>query len=128
TLDPGGFAFGTSQVYRTSGTDERTAPLGPLPAGNVIDMPGRSLARSRPDARAYCVTNWMSSMRISTLQPSCDPPSGSSGGAEFACHWMPTSCLAIGAFDGFCVKLAKGMVITMGVAGGAGNMVAAGKA
>ncbi len=44
TLDPGTFAFGTSAVYRTSGTDERTAPLGPLPAGNVIDMPGRSLA------------------------------------------------------------------------------------
>ena len=44
TLDPGTFAFGTSQVYRTSGTDERTAPLGPLPTGNVIDMPGRSLA------------------------------------------------------------------------------------
>ncbi len=44
TLDPGAFAFGTSAVYRTSGTDERTAPLGPLAAGNVIDMPGRSLA------------------------------------------------------------------------------------
>jgi len=44
TLDPGAFTFGTSQVYRTSGTAERTAPLGPLAAGNVIDMPGRSLA------------------------------------------------------------------------------------
>ena len=44
TLDPGAFAFGTSAIYRTSGTDERTAPLGPLPAGNIVDMPGRSLA------------------------------------------------------------------------------------
>ncbi len=44
TLDSGPFAFGTSAVYRTSGTDERTAPLGALPAGNVLDMPGRSLA------------------------------------------------------------------------------------
>jgi glucuronoarabinoxylan endo-1,4-beta-xylanase len=44
TLDPGAFAFGTSAVYRTSGTDERTAPLGPLPAGNIVDLPGRSLA------------------------------------------------------------------------------------
>jgi hypothetical protein len=44
TLDSGAFAFGTSAVYRTSGTDERTAPLGALPAGNVLDMPGRSLA------------------------------------------------------------------------------------
>jgi O-glycosyl hydrolase len=44
TLDPGSFTFGTSAVYRTSGTDERTALLGPLPAGGVIDMPARSLA------------------------------------------------------------------------------------
>ncbi len=44
TFDPGTFAFGTSAVYRTSGTDERTAPLGAMPAGNVIDMPGRALA------------------------------------------------------------------------------------
>ena len=44
TLDSGPFAFGTSAVYRTSGTDERTAPLGALPEGNVLDMPGRSLA------------------------------------------------------------------------------------
>jgi len=44
TLDPGAFAFSTSAIYRTSGTDERTAPLGPLPAGNAVDMPGRSLA------------------------------------------------------------------------------------
>jgi glucuronoarabinoxylan endo-1,4-beta-xylanase len=43
TLDTGAFAYGTSMIYRTSGTDERTAPLGALPAGNVIDMPARSI-------------------------------------------------------------------------------------
>jgi glucuronoarabinoxylan endo-1,4-beta-xylanase len=43
TVDGGGFAFGTSAVYRTSGTDERTAALGALPAGNIVEMPGRSL-------------------------------------------------------------------------------------
>jgi glucuronoarabinoxylan endo-1,4-beta-xylanase len=43
TVDGGGFAFGTSAVYRTSGTDERTAALGALPAGGVVAMPGRSL-------------------------------------------------------------------------------------
>jgi glucuronoarabinoxylan endo-1,4-beta-xylanase len=43
TVDRGGFAAASSAVYRTSGTDERTTPLGPLPDGNVVDMPGRSL-------------------------------------------------------------------------------------
>jgi glucuronoarabinoxylan endo-1,4-beta-xylanase len=44
TVDAGGFAYGTSAIYRTSGTDERTAPLGALPPTNLIDMPARSLA------------------------------------------------------------------------------------
>jgi glucuronoarabinoxylan endo-1,4-beta-xylanase len=43
TVDSGGFAFGTSAFYRTSGSDERTAALGPLPTGNRVDMPARSL-------------------------------------------------------------------------------------
>jgi glucuronoarabinoxylan endo-1,4-beta-xylanase len=43
TVDAGGFVYSTSAVYRTSGTDERTAPLGPLADDNVIAMPGRSL-------------------------------------------------------------------------------------
>lgn len=43
TLDPGAFAFTTSAVYRTSGSDERTAPIGPLTADQPFDMPGRSL-------------------------------------------------------------------------------------
>jgi glucuronoarabinoxylan endo-1,4-beta-xylanase len=42
TLDPGTFAFTTSAVYRTSGTSERTAALGPLPSPLV--MPGASIA------------------------------------------------------------------------------------
>jgi hypothetical protein len=41
TVDTGGFAFSSSAVYRTSGTDERTSPLGPL-AGAVV-MPARSI-------------------------------------------------------------------------------------
>lgn len=43
TVDTGTFAYGTSMIYRTSGTDERTAPLGALPAGNVVDMPAKSI-------------------------------------------------------------------------------------
>jgi glucuronoarabinoxylan endo-1,4-beta-xylanase len=43
TVDAGTFAFATSAIYRTSGTAERTAPLGPLPAGQTVDMPARSL-------------------------------------------------------------------------------------
>ncbi len=41
TVDAGGFAYTTSAVYRTSGTDERTSPLGPL-AGPIM-MPSRSI-------------------------------------------------------------------------------------
>jgi glucuronoarabinoxylan endo-1,4-beta-xylanase len=43
TVDPGGFSFTGSAVYRTSGTDERTAPLGPLAGGGAVEMPARSL-------------------------------------------------------------------------------------
>jgi glucuronoarabinoxylan endo-1,4-beta-xylanase len=41
TLDPGAFAFGTSAVYRTSGTNERTTAVGPL--SGPIMMPSRSI-------------------------------------------------------------------------------------
>jgi glucuronoarabinoxylan endo-1,4-beta-xylanase len=41
TVDPGAFAYGSSGVYRTSGTDERTSSLGPL-AGAIM-MPSRSI-------------------------------------------------------------------------------------
>jgi glucuronoarabinoxylan endo-1,4-beta-xylanase len=45
TIDPSATApFTTSNVYRTSGTAERASALGALPAGNVIDMPERSIA------------------------------------------------------------------------------------
>jgi hypothetical protein len=44
TVDGGGFAYGNSAIYRTSGTDERTAALGPLPDTRAVDMPARSLA------------------------------------------------------------------------------------
>jgi O-glycosyl hydrolase len=42
TVDPGSFAFGTSAVYRSSGTDERTMPIGPL--AGPIDMPAQAIA------------------------------------------------------------------------------------
>jgi glucuronoarabinoxylan endo-1,4-beta-xylanase len=42
TVDPGAFAFTTSAVYRTSGSDERTAPIGAL-AGPLM-MPARAMA------------------------------------------------------------------------------------
>ncbi len=44
TIDPGTFTFGTSAIYRTSGTDERTAAVGPLTDGATLDMPARSIA------------------------------------------------------------------------------------
>ena len=43
TVDAGGFTFATSAIFRTSGTDERTAPLGALLPGAAIDMPARAL-------------------------------------------------------------------------------------
>jgi glucuronoarabinoxylan endo-1,4-beta-xylanase len=43
-IDMGGFAFTTSAVYRTSGTDERTAAIGPLPDGGQVMMPPTSIA------------------------------------------------------------------------------------
>jgi glucuronoarabinoxylan endo-1,4-beta-xylanase len=43
TVDNGGFASGVSAIYRTSGSNERTAELGPLARGQKIAMPGRSL-------------------------------------------------------------------------------------
>jgi len=43
-LDPGAFAFASSAIYRTSGTDERTAALGPLAEGHTVAMPARALA------------------------------------------------------------------------------------
>ena len=42
TLDPGAFAFTTSAIYRTSGTDERTAPIGAL--AGAIALPAHSIA------------------------------------------------------------------------------------
>jgi O-glycosyl hydrolase len=42
TLDAGSFAFASSAVYRSSGTDERTAPLGSL--AGPLDLPGSSIA------------------------------------------------------------------------------------
>ena len=41
TIDAGSFGFGSSAVYRTSGTDERTNPIGPI--DGPVMMPGRSL-------------------------------------------------------------------------------------
>jgi len=41
TLDPGAFAFASSAVYRTSGTDERTAAIGAL--DGPVMMPASSL-------------------------------------------------------------------------------------
>jgi glucuronoarabinoxylan endo-1,4-beta-xylanase len=43
TLDPSGFAFASSAVYRTSGTYERTTPVGALASDGALEMPGRSL-------------------------------------------------------------------------------------
>jgi glucuronoarabinoxylan endo-1,4-beta-xylanase len=42
TVDPGTFTFASSAVYRTAGTDERTAALGALADGGVV-MPASSL-------------------------------------------------------------------------------------
>jgi O-glycosyl hydrolase len=44
TLDGGSFSFGTSTIYRTSGTSERTAEVGPLTDGTTVSMPARSIA------------------------------------------------------------------------------------
>lgn len=41
TVDPGTFTAATTAVYRTSGTGERTADVGPL--AGAITMPGRSI-------------------------------------------------------------------------------------
>ncbi len=41
TIDAGTFTFASSAIYRTAGTDERTASVGPV-AGPIM-MPGRSL-------------------------------------------------------------------------------------
>ena len=41
TIDPGAFAFASSAVYRTSGTDERTTSIGPV--DGPVMMPTRSL-------------------------------------------------------------------------------------
>lgn len=41
TIDAGAFTFASSAIYRTSGTDERTSPIGPV--DGPLMMPGRSL-------------------------------------------------------------------------------------
>jgi hypothetical protein len=42
TLDLGGFAYGTSTVYRTSGTSERAAAM--AFADSAVSLPARSIA------------------------------------------------------------------------------------
>ncbi len=44
TIAPGAFAGATSAVFRSSGTAERYAALGPVDAGGSFDMPSRSIA------------------------------------------------------------------------------------
>ncbi|HEY4184459.1 MAG TPA: glycoside hydrolase family 30 beta sandwich domain-containing protein [Polyangia bacterium] len=44
TIAPGSFAGTTSAVYRSSGTTERYAAIGPLDAAGSLDMPPRSVA------------------------------------------------------------------------------------
>jgi O-glycosyl hydrolase len=44
TIDPGAFAGTTSAVYRSSGTTERYAAIGPLDAAGSLDLPSRSVA------------------------------------------------------------------------------------
>ncbi len=43
-IDPGTFVGATSNVYRTSGTAERFAAVGPLDAAGSFDLPGQSIA------------------------------------------------------------------------------------
>jgi glucuronoarabinoxylan endo-1,4-beta-xylanase len=43
-LDTGAFGYSTSAIYRSSGTAERTTPLGPLGEGATVMLPGRSVA------------------------------------------------------------------------------------
>jgi glucuronoarabinoxylan endo-1,4-beta-xylanase len=43
TIDPAGFAHGTTAAYRTSGSTERTAPI-PLGDGDLLPLPAQSIA------------------------------------------------------------------------------------
>jgi len=43
-VDGGAFAFASSAVYRTSGTDEQAASLGPLGGGTTVTLAPRAIA------------------------------------------------------------------------------------